>query len=189
MLLPRRNSLPLVCLLLVCLSLACCQKVDATEGLEPLDAESPQGVTTRIAGTGKGTLAYPYTVADLLASESSNEGAVWVIGYVVGTARLTMNNAVFDISAADNQSNILLSNDSLCADASQCIPVELKAEKSKLSFSLPKNIACFRKCLLLKGIPSTYLNRKGLRKVSEGLWLVGFDISTVGPTEWASIIL
>ena len=182
MLLRKRDSL-----LLTCLLLACCQKADLLN--EPPDAgsaaDTEQGVA--VIGTGKGTRAYPYTVTDISALELSDE-AVWVIGYMVGTARLTMNNATFTADT-ENQSNILLSADSLCTDAALCIPVELSSAKNKADFSLPANTAHFHQCLLVKGIPAMYLRRKGLQRVSAGLWLDGFDIASVAPSEWGSIIL
>ena len=94
MLSPRRNSLLLLCLLLVG-----CQKIDLTE--EPTDAKTT-GATqqaTTIVGTGEGTRECPYTPADVRALTLSGNEPVWVAGYVVGTARLTMKNAVFSPEA------------------------------------------------------------------------------------------
>ena len=175
---------------LLCLMLACCQKVDWAEPKDTASAEAHQ-VAATIVGTGEGTMECPYTVADIRAlgsSGSKGSEAIWVIGYMVGTARQAMSNAVFSIDAT-NQSNILLSFDSLCCDTACCIPIELSSAKNRSSFSLPTNVEHFRKCLIIKGIPSTYLNRKGLRNVSAGLWMDGFDISSVAPQQWGEIIL
>lgn len=183
MLSPRRNSLLLLCLLLVG-----CQKIDLTE--EPTDAKTT-GATqqaTTIVGTGEGTRECPYTPADVRALTLSGNEPVWVAGYVVGTARLTMKNAVFS-PEAENQSNILLASDSLCTDIDLCIPVELGSEKWKNELSVPTNKQRFRKCLLLKAFPSTYLNRKGLRSISAGLWMEWLDLSSVAPQEWGKITL
>ena len=183
MLLRKRNSL-----LLLCMMLACCQKTDLT--VEPEDkgpADGAEEVGT-IVGTGEGTSRCPFTVTDILSKELSSNDTVWVIGYMVGTAPRSMNNAIFSVET-DNQSNILLSSDSLCTNASLCIPVELSTAKNKTSFSLPTNTSHFHQCLLLKGVPQTYLYRKGLRNVSAGLWMDGFDIASVSPSEWGSIIL
>lgn len=179
----RRNSL-----LLLCLLFAACQKVDLT--VEPEDEEkaSASEEVGSIIGTGEGSSRCPYTVTDIRSLELSASDAVWVIGYMVGTAPRSMNNAIFSVET-DNQSNILLSSDSLCTDASLCIPVELSTAKNKTSFSLPTNTSHFHQCLLLKGVPQTYLYRKGLRNVSAGLWMDGFDIASVSPSEWGSIIL
>ena len=181
MLLRKRNSL-----LLVCLLLACCQKIDLPVEPDNTDAADNSELVGTIIGTGEGTRECPYTVADIRTLELSGSEAVWVIGYMVGTARLSMSNAVFS-AEADNLSNILLSTDSLCSNANLCIPVELYSKKLRNSFALPTNTEHFRKCLLVKGVPSQYLYRKGLRNVSTGLWLDGFDISSVAPEEWGSI--
>ena len=177
----KRNSL-----LPLCLLLACCQKVDLTVDPNTPTDESEEAVA--IIGTGEGTRQCPYTVTDIRSLSLSGDEAVWVIGYMVGTAPTSMNNASFSIDAK-NQSNILLSNDSLCTDTARCIPVELSSAKNRKSFSLPMNATHFRKCLLVKGTPLRYLYRKGLRDVSAGLWMDGFNISSVSPDEWGTIYL
>ena len=179
MLLRKRNSLALLCLVL----LTCCQKIDLPVEPDNTGAAGNEEQAASIIGTGEGTKECPYTATDIRSLELSNSEAVWVIGYMVGTARLSMSNAAFSIEA-DNQSNILLASDSLCCDTARCIPVELSTDKWRKSLSLPTNTSHFHKCLLVRGIPSTYLNRKGLRSVSAGLWLDGFDISSVAPQEW-----
>ena len=178
MLSPRKNSLALLCMLL-----ACCQKVDLTTGPDTDGTGEASAQTVTIVGTGEGTMERPYTPSDIRSASLSGDEAVWVIGYLVGSARRTMSAAEFSIEAS-NESNILLSSDSLCTDTAHCIPVELSSDKWRKSLSLPTNTIHFRRCLLVKGIPSTYLNRKGLRSVSAGLWMDGFDITTVAPQEW-----
>lgn len=169
--------------MLFCLLLACCQKADLTVDPEKRDPSEAQEQAANIMGTGEGTQDYPFTVTDIRSMSLSYSEAVWVVGYMVGTAQRSMNNAMFSADAA-NQSNILLSSDSLCNDTAHCIPIELSSDKWRKNLSLPTNAMHFRKCLLVKGIPSRYLYRKGLRSVSAGLWLDGFDISSVAPQEW-----
>ena len=174
----KKNSLTLLCLLL-----ACCQKVDLTLDPEGGETSNVSEQVIAIVGTGKGTMECPYTVRDIRSASLSGSEEVWVVGYLVGTARITMNAAEFSIDVT-NQSNILLASDSLCVDTAHCIPVELSSDKQRKNFSLPTNTMHFRQCLLVKGIPSVYLSRKGLRNVSAGLWLDGFDIATIAPQEW-----
>ena len=181
MLLQKKNSL-----LLLCLVLACCQKIDLTAPPEGGGTTDEEEASVAIVGTGEGTRECPYTVTDIRSMSLSGSEAVWVIGYLVGTAPRSMNNATFSTDA-ENQSNILVSYDSLSTDTAQCIPVELSSSKWKTTLSLPANTGHFRKCLLVNGIPSRYLNRKGLRSVSAGLWLDDFDISSVAPQEWGTI--
>lgn len=179
----KRNSIVLFCLLF-----SCCQKIDPTTAPNTGKSdELPQA--SGIQGTGLGTVAFPYSVADIRKGASAAEGDVWVIGYVVGTAPSSMAAATF-LASATNQSNILLSSDSLCTDTARCIPVELTSTKMRQQFALPNNRARFRKCVMLCGTPGVYLrNRRGLRNTSAGLWLDNFDISEVAPQEWGIITL
>ena len=177
----KRNSLPWLCSLGLCLTLVCCQKMDVPAGTES-EADTREEAA-RIVGTGEGTRERPYTVTDIRSSSLTTTEPVWVVGYMVGTAPRSMTNASFSIDA-DNQSNILLSSDSLCTDPGACIPVELSSSKNKSEFSLPSNKSHFRQCLLLKALPSQYLYGRGLRNISTGLWLDGFDIASVAPQEW-----
>ena len=179
MLLPKRNSLAILCLLFIC-----CQKADLDA--EPAEVAETTVQSVAIVGTGLGSMSCPYTVADVMDAPLPSDEPVWVIGYVVGTARQSMSNAVFS-PEAENQSNILLSPDSLCESTDDCIPVELQSEKARSNFSIPTNRAHFHQPLLVKGRPSVYLNRTGLRGISTGLWLDGFDIASVAPLNWGTI--
>ena len=181
MLLPRKISLTLLAALMVG-----CQQVDLTDEPNATSVQNEAEGFTAVLGTGLGSMSCPYTVADVMDAALPTDEPVWVIGYVVGTARQSMGNAVFS-PEAENQSNILLSPDSLCESTDNCIPVELQSEKARSSFSIPTNRAHFRQPLLVKGRPSVYLNRKGLRGVSTGLWLDGFDIASVAPLNWGTI--
>lgn len=179
--LQKKNSLLLLCLLFVC-----CQKIDLTAPPDSDGSADGTEASVAIVGTGEGSKERPYTVADIRSMSLSGSEAVWVIGYLVGTAPRSMNNASFSADA-ENQSNILVSYDSLCTDTARCIPIELSSDKWKKSLSLPANTGHFHKCLLVNGTPSRYLNRKGLRNVSAGLWMNDFDISSVAPQEWGTI--
>lgn len=181
MLLQKKNSLLLLCLMFVC-----CQKIDLTVDPESGGSTDDTEEPVNIVGTGEGSKECPYTVADIRSMSLSSSEAVWVIGYLVGTAPRSMNNATFSVDA-ENQSNILISYDSLCTDTARCIPIELSSDKWKKNLSLPANTGHFHKCLLVNGTPSRYLNRKGLRSVSAGLWLDDFDIASVAPQEWGTI--
>lgn len=180
----KKNSVALLAMLL-----ACCQKVDLAAYSDSPDGISAEatGEAVNVVGTGEGSAAYPFTVEDIRSMPLSASSPVWVIGYLVGTAPSSMSNATF-LSESLNQTNILLSSDSLCTDTARCIPVELSSDKWRKALSLPTNTLHFRKCLLVQGIPSRYLyNRKGLRSVSAGLWLDGFDIASVAPQDWNTI--
>ena len=138
--------------------------------------------------TGEGTMESPFTVTDVQTLQLAADEPVWVVGYMGGTAYRSMGNAEFNAEARNN-SNILLAADSLCSDAEKCIPVELNSSKLKSAYSLPSNPQRLHHCLLLRGVPSTYLHRKGLREVSAGLWMNGFDVAKVAPEPWGIISL
>lgn len=178
---PRRSSLPLL-LLCLCALLASCQKMTLDE--EP---GGGAGEPARLpVGTGLGTEDCPFTVGDVLAGVVSPQGRpVWVAGYAVGAAYRTLATCDFSPSPAYS-SNILLSSDSLCTDASRCVPVELSTQKWKTLLSLPANPAGYRQCVMVQGTPATYYKTSGLRKVCAGRWLYGFDLSGVSrdPQEW-----
>lgn len=178
---PRRSRLSCLLLCLVLL-LPSCQKMT-------LD-EEPEGEAGHLSqppsGTGLGTEKCPFTVGDVLSGTASHAGKpVWVAGYAVGAAYRTLAAADFSASTAYS-SNILLSADSLCTDASRCIPVELSTAKWQNLLSLPANPSGYRQCVLVQGTPSTYYKTSGLRKVCAGRWLYGFDLSSVShdPEEW-----
>lgn len=182
----RKSSLLLAGLLLVA-----CQKVDLTEDPEnepDSPAANPSGQVATVYGTGRGTPTMPYTVEDIRSRALSATDAVWVIGYMVGTAPRAMSAASFAADAA-NRSNILLSGDSLCADTAGCIPIELSTEKMRKLLALPDNRAHYRQCVLLCGKPSVYLYRKGLRSITAAQWMDGFDISQVAPEDWEVVPL
>ena len=171
-------------LLLLALALtAGCEKYDFTdEGGSGKDSEE----LTPPTDTGKGTAEAPYTVEDMMTLEAAQSGgACWVIGYVVGATYRTMNNAEFT-SATDYSANILLAGDSLCTDSRSCLPVELSSTSLQKKFALPYMPQGFRQCVVFCGKPARYFNVNGLRNISTGHWLWGFDIQQIHPTpeEW-----
>ena len=160
-----------------------CEKYDFTEG-EDSGKESEELAPP--TDTGKGTAEAPYTVEDMMSSELvQSGGACWVIGYVVGATYRTMNNAEFT-SATDYSANVLLSGDSTCTNPQRCLPVELSSTSLQKKFALSYNPQGFRQCVMFYGKPARYFNVNGLRNISTGHWLWGFDIQQINPTpeEW-----
>ncbi len=164
------------------LLLVSCQKLL----LEEEEGGQGNSVGTFPQGTGAGTEQFPFSVRDVMDGRAqAADGTVWVIGYAVGAAYRTLSTADFSPSVP-YATNLLLSADSLCTDVARCIPVELSSSKSKAQFALPNNPSGYRQCVMLEGIPQTYYKENGLRKVSAGRWLYGFDLSNVSgdPQEW-----
>ncbi|MGN1255962.1 MAG: DUF6359 domain-containing protein [Bacteroidaceae bacterium] len=151
--------------------------------------ESPAHVFPR--GTGEGTFEFPFTVKDVQEGTAAGaSGQVWVIGYVVGSAYRSLDNASFSLENASS-SSLLLSSDSLCTDVTHCIPVELSSTKWQSQFALPSNPSGYHQCVMFMGTPALYYRKNGLRSLSEGHWLYGFDISSISrePQEWEYTII
>lgn len=171
----------------LCLVAFACNKVEFDD-----DGGSTSGSSSGIIapqslrGTGAGTLAYPYTIGDVIAGKAVTDEPVWVIGYVVGATQRSMSNAEF-LSSTTIESSILLSHDSTSHDVKDCIPVELKSATARKNYAIPGNSKGYRKCLMLRGNVRTYLYNIGLRDVDAGQWLYDFDISSIvnsGREEW-----
>ncbi|MCR4920842.1 MAG: DUF6359 domain-containing protein [Bacteroidaceae bacterium] len=160
-----------------------CEKYDFTEDGTTRKEEEDFAPPT---DAGKGTAEAPYTVEDLLSADlTKSGGACWVIGYVVGATYRTMNNAEF-APDANYSANVLLAGDSLCTSSQRCIPVELSSTSLQKKFALPHNPQGFRQCAMFYGKPARYFNVNGLRNISAGHWLWGFDIQQINPIpeEW-----
>lgn len=178
---PRRIKCAVLILSMV-LSFSSCQKQVLED--EEDGGESPAYVFPR--GTGVGTFEYPFTIKDVLEGTAAGaSGQVWVIGYAVGSAYRSLDNASFVLENASSTS-LLLSSDSLCTDVTHCIPVELSSTKWQSMFALPSNPGGYHQCVMFMGRPALYYRKNGLRSLSEGHWLYGFDISSISrePQEW-----
>lgn len=156
--------------LLFSISLLCCscEKIDLTNNSE--DSNVPEALPYP-EKTGCGIKSCPYTVNDILCMEPYSEGEdCWVIGYVVGATYRSMSNAEFSPFTTYN-TNILLSDNLLCTDVDECIPVELKTAKQKEAYSIPANQLHIGRYLLINATLSTYFHVKGLRDIHTGLWI------------------
>lgn len=171
------------------LSIECCQKIDLEDNNSPektKDNYTSSTIISNIKSTGQGLITSPLTVKDVINGKFPNiESKTWVIGYVVGATKTSLSNAEFSDSTSYSTS-ILLAMDSMCTDVTYCIPVELNTEKLKKAYAIPNNRKAFRKSLLVLGTLKPYYKVNGLREVSEGHWLFGFDISFIAPEpeEW-----
>lgn len=178
---PRRSKLTVSILCLVLL-LPSCQQMsleEETGGSSGTSCASP-------VGFGEGTAERPFTVGDVMKGKAAqSQSQVWVIGYAVGSAYRSLDKATFSPSSASS-SSLLLSADSACTQVSRCIPVELGSAKWQNQFALSRQPAGFRQCVMLRGVPSKYYNKNGLRSLSAGRWFLGLDLSCVSrdPQEW-----
>lgn len=167
-----------ILLLLLCYG---CQKYEWDEP----EAEEEQTPVIYPIGHGRGTQQYPLTVADMQAGKAAEGQPCWVMGYAVGSTYRTMKNALFSVPTTWAQ-NILLSDDSLCADVADCIPIQLSTQHAKDNFSLVAHADMHAQAVVLYGVAGTYFRQLGLRQVIGGYWLPGFDLNQINiqPTYW-----
>lgn len=129
--------------------------------------------------SGRGTQLRPLSVSQVLSGmEPERTSGAWVMGYAVGATRQSMSNATFDAST-DIVRNVLLSDDSLCTNTDSCIAIEFTTTSFQKQFSLMEHPEKHRQALVVCGQWGIYFNRRGLRSVSAGYWLPGFDFSTL----------
>lgn len=167
----------------VCLTIAC-NTMDFSEDITGTPQMPQPGTIPPPCGTGLGTSDQPYTVEDfLLGRNAAESSSCWIIGYVVGATYQSISNAEFN-QETSYTTNILLAADSTCKKADQCIPIELKGTQMQKTFALPHNPSGFRQCAMFYGLPGKYFKKPGLRNTSSGVWLYGFDISSITPENW-----
>lgn len=158
-----------------------CEKVELnpnTDGDNAVEIVVPTSL-------GQGTQLSPYTVAQVISGDAPSGSTSWVCGYIVGSTYRTMSNAVFDANTTYS-GNILISDDSLCADKSKCIAVELTTKVMQQSLSLAENPQHYRQCVIVNGLLGRYFSQPGIRSAKAGYYLDGFDISNINtsPEEW-----
>ncbi len=159
-----------------------CEKIDLEEDNPSANTEDNYIVPKK---TGKGTQNAPFTPEQFLKEESLTGGTCWIVGYAVGSTYRTMNNAVFSATGAYT-ANLLLAEDSLCIDVSQCIPIELTSSVQS-TLSLGSHPECFHRCILVEGAIGRYFSQRGLRNVKSGYWLpASFNLRDIdiSPTDW-----
>lgn len=150
------------------------------------DEEEDEGTLVAVVptGHGEGTQKRPFTPNDLLEGGDLPYGEeVWVMGYAVGSTIESMDEAWFDVPT-DYEHNILLSNDSLSTDPTECIPVELSTADMQLRYSLALQPSNFRHFIVIRGTLDSYFSQAGIRRSDAAYWIDGFDIRRVYPQEW-----
>lgn len=171
-----RNEAPRLvkCLLLAgTLLWGACEKVDLPvptaegNGIPPA-ADTP---APPIEGTGEGTGTRPYTVADVCGRADELDGSeVWVMGYVVGHAYQSLDNAAFSAEGA-KETNVLLAGRPDETDPYACLPVRLQTTRWKQRLGLAQNPDSLRHAVCVLGLVGTYLRTTALTEVSDARWL------------------
>ncbi len=174
--------LPVVLALPLCLA---CEKVNLDEEDEVVAENSSSSLLAPV-GHGLGTQARPLTPDELMdGSTPQDTSQCWVMGYAVGSTKSALSNAIFTVPTSYT-SNILLANDSTCTDYTQCVAVELGTTSIISQFSLCNYPSGLHQFVVLCGTYGTYFRKVGLRSVSQGYWISGFDLATIMPVpeEW-----
>lgn len=192
------------CIVMLALSLCACEHFELADADQEDNGSttvngSDDGATDFPYATGLGTRQCPYTPGQLLSDITTHqqqdntcgnllgsalEGTeVCLMGYAVGEAYRSISNATFT-APFGHQSNILLASDSLCTDATLCIPVELSTEKQKSAIALANNSALQRQCLLIEGTLYKYLNVIGLRNITAHRWFPGQTLPDALQSWW-----
>lgn len=161
---------------------AACEKADFDEDTPD---DTPPTAAAPPTSSGLGTQESPLTVEQVLRGDTLPTQPLWLVGYAVGSTYRSMSNARFE-TVTTYATNLLLASDSLCTDAARCIPVELPTSAMQRELSLSQHPDCHRRCIMVCGTPGRYFSHNGLRNVSAGYWLPGFDLSTIvtAPSEW-----
>lgn len=167
------------CWLLIAISVAAggCEKVDLPSATGTGASAGTSGGSSSdndpgpVVGTGEGNVSYPYTVSDVQEqADLLQEREVWVVGYVVGFAYRTLENAAFTTEQA-KETNILLADDPEEYDPYACLPVRLTSAKWKAALGLAQNPDSLGRCLRVLGLVGTYLKTTALTEVADYQWL------------------
>ncbi len=126
---------------------------------------------------GKGSLANPYTVAEVLDYNGTITG-VWVKGYIVGSY---INNELSDVTGDDAvESNIALYSSKEGAETENTIPVQLPNNSTiRSSLNLNGNAGMLGEEVLVYGNIETYFGDNGLKGTSDG-YIILPEIGSTG---------
>jgi hypothetical protein len=144
-----------------------------TMEIQSITIEEGSGVTpptppTPGQGEGSGTADDPYNVAAGIGLQSE-EPIAWVHGYIVGAVKSGLSsvtsNADINWSAPfDLNTNVVIADDAACREISQCIIVNLPANKPlRIQVNLSDNPDNLGKHLAVNGKLRKYFNQAGLR--------------------------
>lgn len=87
-------------------------------------------------------------------------------GYIVGYYDNTWHNVTFELPQSE-KTNIILSNEKYATQDYYCIAVELPAGAIQNALNLVDNPGLMNQKILIRGDLASYLNRAGIKGVSE----------------------
>lgn len=128
--------------------------------------------TTPIIGSleGDGTEAKPYTVADVLALQSTKEGPAYVKGIIVGQVNGTSMKEGLELAApftgndSGEGTNIVIAAATGETNTAMMVPVQLPSGMRE--FSLPKDASMLGKEIIIYGKMQKYFGQAGVKEMS-----------------------
>ncbi len=117
--------------------------------------------------SGDGTQENPYTVSDAITHQGEN--GVWVVGYIVGSAKGSIGNFIPGVTEETEDTSIFLANTENETDTNIMIPVNLPEASTGIrdALNLVDNPENFNKKIKIKGNLADYFTVPGLRKPTE----------------------
>lgn len=114
--------------------------------------------------SGNGTQENPYTVSDAITHQGENE--VWVVGYIVGSAKNgTINQFIPGVTEETVPSNIVIADNRNETDKERLVSVELKEGSRRDALNLADNPGNFNRRVAIRGDLAGYMNGYGLRGI------------------------
>ena len=126
------------------------------------------GVTPPTPGTGSGTADDPYNVAKGISLQGQDIVG-WVHGYIVGAVKngvtaVSSNDQINWSGSFDSPTNVVIADDPNCQEITQCIIVNLPANKPlRTQVNLQDNPGNLGKQLAVNGKLRAYFGQAGLR--------------------------
>ncbi len=121
---------------------------------------------------GEGTLANPFTTADITKLNSTKPGPYYVKAYIVGQLPgMKMDDAEFDSpwSTATDQTyntNIIIAASASETNTTSCIPVQLPSGALRIGLNLPENPDMEGKEIIIYGELVPYFGAAGIKNAS-----------------------
>lgn len=131
-------------------------------GFTPYEGGEEPGIPS---GSGDGTEAKPYTVAQIQAGATGTD--VWTTGYIVGWVDgMNYAEGAKFTTPATVATNILIADTNDAKDAAKCIPVQLPTGDVRSKLNLQDNPSLLGKQVTLKATIESYFGQNGLKNTS-----------------------
>ena len=112
-------------------------------------------------GEADGTEEHPYSVADVIAFNSTKKGPYYVKAYIVGSANGSMDK--IQTSNFSGDTNIVIADQQNEADKSKLVPVQLPSGAIRTEWGLKANPGKLGKQVLIQANLENYFSVPGLK--------------------------